>query len=407
MIPPDDVRRIREQLLGILAEDAQNAGRLGARLDAVSRESGVGANAALLMVLTGCAFEESEARELWDHVVRHRELLVEALGRDVALRVALLDYLVDVNRKLVRPALLDLSMVDSLARAPAHDPMTGLPDDRGFRAAVHSELRRARRTGGPTSVVLFDVDDFAAFNRAAGAMVADRVFRELAMLLRNKIRDIDVAARPGSDELALLLPETTQEGALLVAERFRAEAEALFARRKTIAEPVEASISGGLATYPQDAVAADDLVRRAAQALYRAKASGKNAVCAYEAERRRFLRFALEPGRLEVEILDRESGTGHARDLSRSGILLASPEPINVGEIVELRVQNGGEPKDDRRFRVRGQVVRLEEVPDGPARHPHDRFEIGVAFELEAGKDDLDLLDFLERAPLRGQGRWS
>lgn len=404
MIPPDEVRRIRDELLRVLSEDPHNADRLTARLDALGRESGIGAHAALLLVLTGRPFEEGEARETWERVVQHRQHLAETLGREVGLRVALLDYLVNVNHKMLHPAILDLSVVDGLARGAARDPLTGLPDERGFRTAVHNELRRARRHDRPASIVLFDVDEFAAFDRAAGTAVADRVFRELAILLRNKIRDIDVAARPGSDELALLLPETDREGAVLVAERFRREAESFFARRETPTGTTGISVSGGVATYPLDAGTSDDLVRRAAQALYRAKASGKNTVCAYEAERRRFLRFELDPGRFELEILERTSGAAHARDLSRSGILLCSPEPIEVGESVELRLREGGEAVGSRSLRARGRVVRLEEILEPRGEHREDRFEIGVAFELGDGRDDFDLLEFLERLRARGPG---
>ena len=84
---------------------------------------------------------------------------------------------------------------------------------------------------------------------------------------------------------------------------------------------------------------------------------------------------------------------GRVRNLSRNGLLFASPEPIEVGEDVEIRLESGGR-EGARVLRLRGRVVRLEEAPSGEA----DRFEVGVAFDLDAGTGEQDLLEFLEQA---------
>jgi hypothetical protein len=141
--------------------------------------------------------------------------------------------------------------------------------------------------------------------------------------------------------------------------------------------------------------------------LYQAKATGKNAVHLYHPERRRYLRFELEPGRFEVEVLaPPDRGSVRARNLSRSGILFSAPERLEVGEEIEIRLAEPGELP--RALRLRGRVVRLEELPlgsDAPAAEGapvvHDRFDVGVALDLDWAEGTDQLLDFLEAARRR------
>jgi diguanylate cyclase (GGDEF)-like protein len=251
-------------------------------------------------------------------------------------------------------------------------------------------------------IALFDLDRFGEVNARVGRLVADRLLREAAILLGNKIRDIDLAARPGEDELAVLLPQTDRNGAFLVADRFRREVETHFRKREAGGKPADLTVSGGVAAYPEDGLDAEALLARAAQALYQAKGSGLNTVLVHSPERRRFLRFDLQTRHCEIEVLaPKDAGEGRVRNLSRNGLLFASPEPIEVGEDVEIRLESGSRSATQRVLKIRGRVVRLEEAPSGE----HDRFEVGVAFDLDAGKGEQDLLEFLEQAgPERPEG---
>jgi diguanylate cyclase (GGDEF)-like protein len=389
----DEAGPLREQLVQLLAEDTHNTERLTARLDALAQETGLSVHAGLLLLLTQLPFEETEAREHWEGILAQRHAMSLALGRDVGLRVATLDYFMNVNRRLVHPTLIDLALHPTASAGG--DVLTGLPRDRAFRAAVQGELRRARRYGHAVAVALFDLDAFAALNERVTPLVADRLLREAAMLLGNKIRDIDLAARPGEDELAILLPETDRNGAFLVAERFRREVESHFARRDAAGAPAALTVSGGVAAYPEDAADAEALLARAAQALYQAKAAGKNVVLLHTPERRRFLRFDLGTRRAEVEVVGaRDLAGGRVRNTSASGLLFTSPEPIDVGEGIEIRLEGGGGEAPRRVLTLRGRVVRLEELPTAE----EERFEVGVAFDLDGGPREDELLEFLEGA---------
>ncbi len=401
MITREDAARLREQLLDALREDARNTDRLVRRLDALTWETGVSAHAALLLILTRLAFDEVEARTHWEAILRHRSEMAGHLGRDIGLRVAIVDYFVNVNRRLVQPTLIDLELLDEAGRGAGVDALTGLSDERAFRGAVQAELRRARRYGQRVSVVLFDADDFRDTRDRAGALVADRLLREVAILLGNKIRDIDLAARPGDDEFALLLPQTDRLGATLVAERCRREIEAHFGSREAAGRPASVRLSAGLAAYPDDAKTPDALLARAAQALYEAKASGKNVVRAYLGERRRYLRFEPPPESCEVEVVSPRALPGRpAANLGPGGVLLPSPEPLDLGDEVELRV---GGSRAGERLSLRGRVVRVEELsrPAPEEGDPHEdsdaRFELGIAFLASEGDTERQLLDFVER----------
>lgn len=403
MISRREADRLRDQLLAVLDEDAHNTRRLVSRLESITQETGVGAHAALLLILTHLPFEEEQARAHWEAILAHREEMSRALGRDAGVRTAVLDYFTNVNRRLLDPALIDLKMHEA-ADHSGTDGLTGLFTDRRFRSVLQSEIRRARRYSQKAAVIVADIDGFARTNERFGALVADRLLRELAILLNNNVRDIDSAGRPGEDELAVLLPETDRNGALLVAERFRREVESCFARRESGGQPVELTVSAGVACYPDDATTPETLLERAAQALYQAKAAGRNTVHLYHPERRRYLRFDLEPGRFEVEVLAPAfGGAGRAQDLSRNGILFSSPEPLEIGEQIEIRVIDAGELSGVARpLCIRGRVVRLEELP---GEQTAELYEVGVALDLEWAAGTEDLIQFLEKARGRTLGR--
>ena len=130
MITRDEAQRLRNQLLSVLSEDAHNTQRLLDRLDSISRESGVGAHAELLLILTHLAFEEQEARGHWEAILRQRSELSDKLGRDVGIRTAILDYFMNVNRQLVQPTLIELEMLEAGAREGPASPPALLPPNR-------------------------------------------------------------------------------------------------------------------------------------------------------------------------------------------------------------------------------------------------------------------------------------
>jgi diguanylate cyclase (GGDEF)-like protein len=180
-------------------------------------------------------------------------------------------------------ALENVRLHRIVERQASTDGLTDLANRRQFEEALASEISRAERFGGALSLILADLDDFKQVNDHYGHQAGDDVLREFAAVLRDTVRDIDVASRYGGEEFAVLLPQTDLVGAQRLAERLR---EAMASRR--IAPLPDASFtvtsSFGVASFP-DAPTPAALFAAADEALYRAKSAGKNCVVCADSHR--------------------------------------------------------------------------------------------------------------------------
>jgi diguanylate cyclase (GGDEF)-like protein/putative nucleotidyltransferase with HDIG domain len=162
-----------------------------------------------------------------------------------------------------------------------HDPVTGLLNHRAFHQRLAQETKRAQRGFQELSVVMMDLDNFKLFNDTYGHPAGDTVLREIASVLSEATRDSDVLGRYGGDEFVALLPETGADGALTLAERFRAAmASRPFVPQGGPAVPIQMSF--GIATFPHDAQSSHELVGCADVNLYRSKQRGGDAITSAE-----------------------------------------------------------------------------------------------------------------------------
>lgn len=170
-------------------------------------------------------------------------------------------------------------LLGRLTDAARTDPLTGLPNRVALHEAVEREIERAAPENRPLSVVVIDLDRFNRVNERHGIGAGDRVLCNVANLLEQKTRLMDVVARSGGEEFAILLPEMDQHTAFLFAEEILREI------RKNFVKPqVEITASAGVASFPEHSRDLAGLLSDGDQALRAAKALGRDRAVIYSPE---------------------------------------------------------------------------------------------------------------------------
>lgn len=174
----------------------------------------------------------------------------------------------------------DLDQIkDSLALAEQHsntDPLTGLANRRSLEVFLRTAQITAMEAGTPLSILMIDIDHFKKFNDSYGHQVGDQVLRLVARVLQESVRESDLAARYGGEELIAVLPGAALDTCTEVAERIRRRiGEARLTRRTTGEEISSITISVGVAQFRM-AESAEGMIERCDRALYQAKRSGRN-----------------------------------------------------------------------------------------------------------------------------------
>ncbi len=170
---------------------------------------------------------------------------------------------------------------EELKRISITDSLTGLLNRRYFQERLAEEIERFKRHKLPFSLIMMDIDDFKRLNDTHGHLVGDEALVNITRAVRGSIRAIDVAARYGGEEFTVILPQTSKKAARTMANRI-GQAVARTPILSTKGDTVHLTMSLGVASFPDDAQALDDLLRHADQALYEAKRRGKNQAVVYE-----------------------------------------------------------------------------------------------------------------------------
>src|SRR5262252_2498421 len=186
---------------------------------------------------------------------------------------------------LLEPAALALDSALRLKRAEelsVTDDLTQLYNSRYLNQVLRKETKRASRSGRPLSLLFIDLDGFKGVNDAHGHLNGSRALVEAAALIRGSARETDVAARFGGDEFAIVLPDTGSEGAFSVGERVR---ERVAAHQFLFDDGLDLRLTAsvGVATLPDVAASAEELIAAADRAMYHVKDSGKNGIQAASA----------------------------------------------------------------------------------------------------------------------------
>lgn len=213
-------------------------------------------------------------------------LLTEQNDHEVdieALRIGAADYLVkgqtgpQLLERSIRYAVERAQMVAALRELAIRDELTSLLSPREMNRLLSEEVDRSLRYTSPMTVIMLDIDHLKAVNDAHGYQAGDAVLQSVAQVVRDSVRTTDRTARYAGEEIAIILPETTPQAALVVAERIRT---AVAAKNITVAganrQPVSVNVTAslGIAGLPDDAISESGLLAAASQAMYEAKRLG-------------------------------------------------------------------------------------------------------------------------------------
>ncbi len=313
------------------------------------------------------------------------------------------------DRKVVDEALAKAERTEAQLRYIAdHDSLTGLLDRRRFRAELDQYVSFSARYGGQGAVMIIDIDGLKGVNDALGHHAGDNLIRQVAGIMRERVRATDIVARLSGDEFAVLMPQTDTAGALQLGEDLRAQVAESAA---PAADAESATISVGITMFGGEREVATEAVLIAAdQAMYRAKEEGRNQITLFQdpsEPQRQQKRHQTTSARIREALThDRLSlHTQPIRSLASGGIeryelLLRmagdNGEVLPAASFIEAAERAGMMQELDRWV-----VVRALELL---ATREHEGRPVSLHVNLSgASVTDLSVLEFIERRLDEGQ----
>jgi diguanylate cyclase (GGDEF)-like protein len=378
---------IRSSILKCIYDHVDSDDDLIAELNRVVNEHGNGVYPIIIHVLTHLDLNTGKAEECWKEIISHRERLSKILGRSLSLRTAICDYFCSIDKSLKNPIVIEIHIFEATANSSKFDSLTGLYSRGFFENSLSREIARAKRYKTKLSLLFLDLDDFKKINDAHGHLVGDSVLKQVSRVIMEETRSEDTAARFGGEEIIVILPETGKNKSLIFGERIRRKVNAL--KMEHDGRPLHVTLSGGLATYPMDAVGSADMIRCADKALYSAKRNGKDNIAFFSDDKRHHHRINYS-----AEIKGREFGfkktadfVGTGKDISVTGIRFESRTAMESGTKIQLHlpIKDESDP-----ILIIGTVVRSDKTGSG-------RFDISVSF-LDVDNRGLDAFNNLFQA---------
>jgi diguanylate cyclase (GGDEF)-like protein len=239
---------------------------------------------AMVIIITSHASLDSAVATLragaYDYIFKPFEdldLITEVVNRAMD-KIALLHENRTLVENLEQSNLRMEETNETLRELAIRDGLTGLFNHRHFKDVLDREVTRASRYERPMCLLMLDVDHFKDYNDTNGHPAGDEVLKTLSGIITTRLRDVDISARYGGEEFAILLPETDMSAGKVLAEEIRAQVESHGFDGQDTQPLGTVSVSIGVAEYPRDSEDASSLLKKADEALYRAKSEGRNRV---------------------------------------------------------------------------------------------------------------------------------
>ena len=198
-------------------------------------------------------------------------LVKPIIGRELQARVKVL---LEKKRQLDRLR----THYEAAVNSSVIDWLTGVYNHGYLKTFLDLEIKKSARHGYPVSLIMIDIDDFKTCNDSHGHTVGDGILKDLAQLVKRSVRDVDLVARYGGDEFAVVLPYSDRQGVMATARRIDRAIKAHHFGSQSAAHAPRITVSMGVASHPNDAELADDLIHRADLRLYGAKQAGKDQI---------------------------------------------------------------------------------------------------------------------------------
>lgn len=373
---------LKEQISDILETHRDDDHHLVQELENIIKQDGERVYPVIFEMICRLKLDSEKGAYLWNGVLAHKKEMERRFEQNVGIRTSLCDYLCTVNNTLANPMVVETRVFEDHTQAHMYDYLTGLYS-RGFlNNTLERELALSKRHEAELSVLFFDIDHFKTVNDTYGHAAGDECLTMTAQIIKKTIRAEDTAVRYGGEEIVVILPRTGKTKAFAIAERIRKQTMAFeFVSQKTA---FNVTISGGLASYPMDGYECKQLLAHADQAMYKAKADGRNNVVAYSSEKRRYVRMDFNT-QIKVQPVgfheDPEAFEAESRDISTRGILFETALFFKIGTKLKLHIPL---THSDASINVTGIVVRNELNPDGT-------YDTGISFMEIKGpaKDEI------------------
>ncbi len=337
------------------------------KINRLYNTAGVEVLLTVFRLLAGIDIPPEKCSLHWERTQMHRQKLSDLLGRNVDIATALCDYLQSATNFLSHPRLIEAREYENVIHETINDKLTGLFNRPYFDEAFNQQVALAKRYKEDFTLLFLDIDNFKDINDTFGHLAGDAALREIAAVILKEKRDSDIAARFGGEEFVLLMTHTDNVNALSFAERLRKQVEMLeISYRDQI---FRLTISGGIASFPFNSEDPKQLLQMADSAVYLAKGAGKNTICLFKEEKRRYLRIKIQQPVLakELDFNNSATFTGTSKDICVGGILFENNCPLPIGALIKVQVPvNDGTP-----VMLIGTVVRVEAFDNG-------KYDIGM-----------------------------
>ena len=226
----------------------------------------------ILLSLTHESFQERESKSMWNEIISHMKKLNHILGRNVGISVASLDYLTNVKNTLSEPKIIEEYKSSFVAGATTKDELTGLYLREVFDVFLKKEIEEANRKNTSLCLLMIDIDNFKKINDQYGHLKGDEVLNKIGTAINDSVREMDLAARYGGEEMVVLMPRVDIEQAYKAAQRIRITIEEIQFKEFFVTVSIGLSQTNRLTDTPGKLINAADV------ALYKAKNQGKNQV---------------------------------------------------------------------------------------------------------------------------------